>query len=155
MKKWLWFLIGLIGLVTFGSDQSAGKDVGKLQPVQVVCLQRTGGEVRIWTDTGDFGLGTDLQTALDHMSATAAAEVFLETADYLLISRDCLELLENVAALVRPSCSICLMEGDPDMENVAQFLTRHIPRITLMEYRAGERKLETLKTTDGRMTLVP
>lgn len=154
MKKWLYFLTGLFVVGALGTDSSAGKDVGKLQPVQVVCLSYADDKVRIWTDTGDAGSGPDLMAAVGDMSAAAASEVFLETADYLLVSRDCLALLQDAAGVLRPSCSVCLMDGQPDMERVGQYLTLHIPQITLMEYRAGEQSLQTLKTTDGRMTLV-
>ena len=154
MKKWLYLLSGLLVVMVLGNSSSAGKDVGKLRPVQVVCVNMVDGQVQIWTDTGDIGVGIDLHRAVEDMKASAVAEVFLETADHLLISEQCVSLLSEAAIYLRPSCSVCLMDGEPEMEQVGQFLTLHIPKITLMEYRAGEHSLQTLKTTDGRMVLV-
>lgn len=154
MKKRLWLFAALLAAAILGRTPSAGMDVGKLQPVQVVCLARGEGNVSVWTDTGDWGAGPDLKAAVEDMKACAAGEIFLETADHLLLMPDCLELLEDAAALLRPSCSLCLLEGEPDMEQIGQFLALHAPTVTLMEYRAGWGQLQTLKTADGRMTLV-
>ena len=154
MNRWLWMPEALFVVAVLGSRPSAGTDVGKLQPVQVVCLARTNGNVMVCTDTGDCGTGADLKTAVEDMKACAAGEIFLETADHLLLMPDCLELLEEAAVLLRPSCTLCLLEGEPNLEQIGQFLDLHAPKVTLMEYRAGWGKLQTLKTTDGRMCLV-
>lgn len=150
MKKWVALLAAAILIKT----PSAGTDIGKLQPVQVVCLTRAGDGVAVWTDTGDRGTGPDLKTAVEDMKARATGEIFLETADHLLLTPDCLELLEEASELLRPSCTLCLLEGEPDMEQIGQFLKIHPPAVTLMEYRAGWGQPQTLKTGEGRMTLV-
>ena len=154
MKKWLWMLAGLMAAAALGSGETAGTDVGKLQPVQVVCLARLDGIVSVCTDTGEQGTGPDLKSAVENMKACAAGEIFLETADHLLLMPDCLELLEEAAALLRPSCTLCLLDGEPNMERIGPFLDLHAPAVTLMEYRAGWGQLQTLKTADGRMCLV-
>lgn len=154
MKKWLLYaaLIGAVALLA--AKPSAGTDIGMLQPVQVVCLSRTGDDVSVQTDTGDWGTGKNLRAAVEHMKAGAAGEVFLDTADHLLLSPDCQDLLSEADGLLRPSCTVCYMEGQPDLERIGQFLRHHTPAITLMGYRAGRRDLQTLLTEDGRMTLV-
>lgn len=154
MKKWLWFLAAFLVVAMVGTKPSAGKDVAELQPVQVVCLGKSGDNIAVWTDTGDWGMGLTLDAAVEDMKMAAAGEVFLETADYLLLMEDCLLLLEDVAAYLRPSCSLCFMQGEPDLNRIGQFLRTHVPEITLIEYNAGIRKLQTLKTEKGRMYLV-
>lgn len=154
MKKWLLILAALLGILTMGTESTAGMDVGKLQPVQVLCLRRMGRDVIVWTDTGDRGTGADLKAAVEDMKRSASAEIFLETADHLLLMPDCIDLLQDAAHFLRPSSTLCLLEGEPDMERIGQYLQVHAPQVTLMEYRAGLQKLQTLKTTDGRMALV-
>lgn len=154
MKKWLRYGALVLAVLVFGAEPSAGKDVGKLQPVQVVCMSRAGTDIILWTDTGDRGAGPTPEDALQAMKSAAAGEIFLDTAEHLLLTADCLDILAEMGAQLRPSCSLCLMEGQPDMENVGQFLSLHTPAITLMEYRAGLRQLQTLKTIEGRMSLV-
>lgn len=154
MKKYLRY--GLMALVVlfFGAESSGGKDIGKLQPVQVVCMSRIGDELLLQTDTGDQGRGHTPQEALADMKSAAAGEIFLDTAEFLLLTPDCLDILDEMGAVLRPSCSLCLMEGEPNLEQIGQFLALHTPKLTLMEYRAEPGQLQTLKTTDGRMTLV-
>lgn len=154
MKKILRWAVAAMTLLVFGSESYAGKDIGKLQPVQVVCMSRSGSEVLLWTDTGQRGSGFTPEEALCDIKSTAPGEIFLDTADYLILTADCVDLLDEMSAIVRPSCSLCLMEGEPDLERVGQFLSVHVPQVTLVKYRAGRMQLQTLKTADGRMSLV-
>ena len=151
MKRWLW----LLPLLLAAFLPSGGTDIGKLQPVQVVCLTRENGAMVIRTDTGDQGMGIDLPSAVEDLKGCAPGEIFMETADHLLLMPDCLPMVEELAQLLRPSCTICLMEGEPNLDEVGDFLSLHGAGPTLMEYRAGWGELQTLKTVDGRMCLVP
>lgn len=154
MKKLLRSAAILLLVLILGTDASGAKDVATLQPVQVVCMTRAGETVILWTDTGDQGMGATAALALECMRSGAAGEIFLDTAEYLLLTEDCLHILEEMNRILRPSCNLCLMEGTPDLEKVGQFLRLHSPDATLMAYRAGKGQLPTLKTEDGRMTLV-
>lgn len=154
MKRWLWY-IGLAAAVAFLSGkQPAGKDIGKLQPVQAVRLTCAGEQVRMETDTGDFGEGENVQAALEDMKRSASGEIFLDTADYLIVSPDCLELMPSVASYLRPSCAVCVEDGEPDMGRIGSYLQNHTPDVTLKKYRAGLRDMQTLVTREGRMRLV-
>lgn len=154
MKKWLWYLAVLAFVTVLGRKPTSGNDIGKLQPVQVVCILRQENGVVVQTDTGDWGVGDTLWSATENMKETATKDVFLETADHLLLAPSCVELLPQIMEMLRPSCSLCLMEGEPDLEQVGQFLEFHRPELTLTQYQAGKRDLPTLKTENGRMTLV-
>ena len=154
MKKWIWY-VAIIAAVAFLSGKSSvGTDVGKLQPVQVVRVASRNGWVMIETDTGDLGVGETLKTAFEDLKQSASAEVFLDTADYLIIGKDCEELLPSLMKKLRPSCAVCIEDGEPDLEQVGVFLEYHKPEVTLMRYKAGESSLPTLQTEEGRMTLV-
>lgn len=154
MKKWIWYLIVVATVALLSGNGTSGKDVGKLQPVQVVRVSSGGGQVLIETDTGDVGVGAALTEAFENMKRTASASVFLDTADYLLISESCTALLPALMTYLRPSCVVCLEDGSSDMEQVGAFLEYHKPELTLMRYKAGEKDLPRLRTRDGRMELV-
>ena len=154
MKKWLWYFAILAAAAFLGARSGPGQDVGKLQPVQVVCVYREVDAVVVQTDTGDWGVGDTFRAAAENMNAAATGEVFLETADHLLVAPDCIDLIGEAMELLRPSGSLCLMEGQPDLTQVGQFLQTHRPEATLARYRAGLCDLQTLKTENGRMTLV-
>ena len=154
MKRWLWY-IGIVAAVAALSGKSpAGKDIGKLQPVQVVRLSCVQGQVCMKTDTGDVGIGEDLKSALADMKLSASSEIFLDTADYLIVSPACVDLLPAMMHYLRPSCAVCVEEGRPDMEQVGAYFQQHGPDVTLTRYRAGQRDLPTLVTREGRMHLV-
>lgn len=154
MKRWLGYLCAMAAVVGLSANGSVGKDIGKLQPVQVVYLSCNGSEVLLQTDTGDWGQGNGVSNALQDMKASSSAEVFLEMADYLLLSPDCEDLLPEMMDLLRPSCALCLTDGQPDMGQVGAYLQSHSPRITMNQYRAGQRQLQMLVTQEGRMALV-
>lgn len=154
MKRWVWYVV-IIGVVAALSGKStAGEDIGTLQPVQTVRLSCVRGQVCMETDTGDVGVGEDLKSALEDMKGSASGEIFLDTADYLIISPACIDLLPAMNAYLRPSCAVCMEEGETSMEQVGLFLQQHTPETTLMKYRAGDRNLQTLVTREGRMHLV-
>lgn len=154
MKRWLWYLAALLLVAALGWMPFTGTDVAKLQPVEVIRLSLEGDIIRVETDTGGSGSGTDLEEAFSDLKESTPGKVFLETADYLLLSREAQGLLEPLAAYLRPACSICLETGKAELETVADFLGAHEPGMTLQEYRAGKRELPELYAREGRMYLV-
>lgn len=154
MKRWLWYIGIIVAVAALSGKSSAGMDIGKLQPVQVVRLTCPRGQVRMETDTGDSGTGENLKEALADIKLSAASEIFLDTADYLIVSPGCVDLLPAMLQYLRPSCAVCIEKGKPNMEQVGLYLQQHSPDITLMQYRAGQCDLPTLVTRGGRMHLV-
>lgn len=154
MKRWLWYIGIVAAVAALSGKTSAGTDIGKLQPVQVVRLSNPQGQVCMETDTGDFGVGENLKAALVDMKMSSSAEIFLDTADYLIISPGCVDLLPAMMQYLRPSCAVCIEEGKPDMEQVGIYLQQHSPTITLIQCRAGQCDLPTLVTREGRVSLV-
>lgn len=154
MKRWLWYLAAVLLVEALGWMPFAGTDVAKLQPVEVIRVGVEDGLIRVETDTGGSGSGVDLAEAFADLKASAAGTVFLETADYLLVSHDAQSLLESLGAYLRPACGICLESGVADLEMVADFLSTHEPGMTLQEYRAGKQNLPELSVREGRMHLV-
>lgn len=154
MKRWLICAAIVVAAALLSGKGTPGTDVGKIQPVQVVCVSGGADWVKIETDTGDMGTGSNLEQAFENMKAASSAEVYLDTAEYLLISQGCDGLISEMMAHLRPSCTVCVVDGEPDMEKVGEFLHQHEPQTTLMHYRAGKRELPTLEIREGRMELV-
>ena len=147
MKRWLWYIGVVAAIAALSGKAAAGIDVAKLQPVQVVRLTCPEGEVVLETDMGDWGMGETLKDALKDLNAAASWV-------YVLVSLDCVVLVAAMMKQLRPSCSVCLGEGELDMAQVGAYLQQHAPEVTLMEYRAGEHQLKTLVMREGRMKLV-
>lgn len=154
MKRWAWYVAALALIVAVSAESYAGSDVGELQPVQTVRVIDRNGQIVVETDTGDFGEGVTLKDAFADMEATASTRLFLDTAEYLLIAPECQSLLPELMSYLRPSCYLCLTEGEADLAQVGQFLRCHVPERTLMDHRAGLGGIPMLKASDGRMELV-
>ncbi len=154
MKRWFFYGAALLLAAVLGWLPFTGTDVAKLQPVEVLRVGMEKGLVQVETDTGSIGKGTDLEKAFLDLKETATGEIFLETADYLLLRPEARGLLEALADYLRPACGICLESGTAKLEQVAPFLAAHEPGLTLQEYRAGQRELPTLNTHEGRLSLV-
>lgn len=150
MKKW----IVAAALVAVSVAGRSGTDVAKLQPVQVVAVTKQDGQVLLQTDTGSFGIGADVAAALSDMGRTSASEVFLDTAEFLLVDPKCEDQLPALEELLRPACMVCRMEGDVELEDVGSFLRNHSPERTLKDWRAGEVIHQVLVTKEGRTELV-
>ncbi len=144
----------LAAVILLGGKGGTGTDIAQLRPVEVVVVGQKDGQIRIQTDTGDGGIGPDVTMAIDNLKNTAPAEIFLDTAEYLLIERECLGELPNLMNHLRPSCGVCILEGEPDLEQTARYLNIHPPKVTLSRYQAGERRLEVLVIKEGVMELV-
>ena len=150
MKYWLLFFSVFIAAAALGTTSPQGTDIAKLAPVEVVWLSERDGQVFLKTDTGDYGAGQDMQTALENMKATASGTVFLDTADYLIVEQGCEDLLDQTYTFLRPSCMICMAERIPDLESVTEYLAAHEPELTLREYRVDKGEIPELVEQEGR-----
>lgn len=154
MKRWLWYVAAVVAVAAIGGMPFSGTDVAELQPVELIRVSRSLGTVRVETDTGAFGAGTDLRGAFSDMMETSTGNIFLETADHLLISPAAVDLLPELADRLRPACGICMENGTADLEQAAAYLKTHEPDATLRDIRAGAAAIPSLLVREGRMYLV-
>ena len=147
MKKWM---LALAALIWFTPVK--GTDVGKLLPVELVSLRREGETLRVETDTGDFGMGDTLEEAMDNLKRTAQGEIFLETADYLLLSPDSQSAWPKLSGYFRPGTLVYQTADAVDPEEAAQYLRTRRAGIPLN--RMGENgSLPVIKEEEGRVEL--
>ena len=151
MKHWVWYLLGLLLVAAFGGMPFMGTDVAQLQPVQVVQITRAFGQVAVQTDTGDFGTGPTLDLAFEDLKRTTPGQVFLETAEFLLLATGAENLLPELTEYLRPGCNVCLITGEADLELAATFLDAHPPQVTLQDCRAENVVLPLLVAYEGRL----
>ena len=153
MKKWPVYFLALAVVLLLGWTPFEGTDVAQLQPVRVIRISSELGRVTVETDTGDLGVGKNGQEAIAHLKETTAGQVFLDTADFILVDERSLQLLPELADVLRPGCGVCLAEGKMDLKDAGEFLEIHSPKFTLQDIRAGQSKLEKLTVSKGRMEL--
>lgn len=152
MKKWIWLLVPAALLL--GRAEHTGTDISRLDPVQVVRVSVSDG-VTVETDTGAVGIGSDLEEAIADLHASTSKTVFLDTAQYLLLSGSAERYLPELSMLLRPASQVCLAEGEMDLKAAAEYLGAHSPENRLLDCMAGEYRLKKLYYKEGRGQLVP
>lgn len=135
MKRFILPLLALLALTTLVRLPSPATDVGKLEPVSTVQIIASYNGVRIRTDTGAEGVGPNLASAVEDLHADTDAYVFLDTADYLLLTNVPDEMTLRLCDYFRPSCRVCTIRGTPDLSFAAQYLTVHPLQTTLNDLR--------------------
>lgn len=127
-------------------------DVGKLQPVGLVQVYKEKGNIIIKTDTEDSGKGDQVSAAFEDLERTTAGVVFLDTADYLLLSADAADSLPDLSVYLKPGVRVCLADGGIDPAQAAEFLNVHRPPMKLRDCE-GIQNLPKLEQENGRLKL--
>lgn len=154
MKRWVLYIIVYALAALLGGNLFQGTDVAKLSPVEAVWVSAKAGQVQIETDMGDVGVGSNAKQALENMKATAQGQVFLETADYLIVERGNEGLISQLQEILRPTCGVCVAAEKPDLQQAAEFLNAHEPDVTMKKLKSREVILPILENKGGRLELV-
>ena len=134
MKKWLYLLGALAAVGILSRLPHPARDIAELKPVQAVYLYKDGGNLCIETDTGDFGAGGNLSEAASDLSAHADGEIFLDTAEFLILGRE-IAIDPSFYQYLRPGCRVCYADEQPDLAAAVEYLSAHPPQITLAHLR--------------------
>lgn len=129
-----------------------GTDVGKLQPVGLIQLYKEGETVVIVTDSGDSGTGSSVQAAFEDLEQTTSGVIFLDTADYLLLSRDAVSGARELEAYLKPSIRVCFAQKNIDPQQAAAYLAVHSPAVKLKD-RSDLHDAPELAQENGRLEL--
>lgn len=152
MKKWMWLF--LAAGILLSRVEHTGTAIDLLEPAQVVRITVEDEETSIETDTGAKGIGKDLTAAVENLHSSSPTVVFLETAEYLIVNERAVEELPEVYELLRPSCQMCVSDGELDLKEAGSFLKTHSSGVTLLQYRAEPVQLPKLYCQEGRGQLV-
>lgn len=147
MRRWV--LLAAAFAVLSWASPIRGIDVGELEPVGLVRV-RCDGRIVLETDTGAAGKGRSLEEAAKNLEETAEGKVFLDTADYAVVSENYKEKLSELLELVRPGTEICILDGSGDCEELARFLSAHSPGTTLWEAVQQGKRVPVLIREEGR-----
>lgn len=151
MKRWIGLLAGF-ALAVFLAP-SGKTDISELRPVELLSLYKEEGQLCVETDTGDLGRGVDLQTALKDLRATTPGEIFLETADYVMVTAETKECLLELKTILRPATEIVQMQDRIEASAAVEFLSVHRPGLLMKDY-GSESMLPQLSIKEGRCCLV-
>ena len=119
-----------------------GMDIGRLRPVEVVQLYEKAGLVFLKTDTGDVGWGLTVDQAVKKLKETTPGEVYLDTADYLLLEEGTEEYLPVLKAYLKGGTRVAHAMEDVDLEEAAAYLRMHRPLERLKNTVKPKEKIE-------------
>ena len=149
MKKWRWFALG-IAVILLGRMEHTGAQINYLEPVETVLITQNNGNIIIETDTGAKGVGSTLEKAIENLHSSTASDIFLDTAQYLLVSSRTEKMISQMTAVIRPAARVCKIRGEVDLAEVTGYLRTHPPKVQLKDLMAEEAKLQTLYYQEGR-----
>ena len=160
MKKWI-ILSLLAAAVAFGTVSPFPRaDVGRLQPVQTLVVWRQGTQIVL--NGGQVqGRGTDWAQAMADLRQSGKGQVFLGTADSIVLVQSAVGLLPQVLSdpAIRPAAQVCMARQPiEDPEQAAEYLQAHRTAVTVQHLRtvianAKAVKLPVLAVTEGGLRL--
>lgn len=145
MKKWLFLTAVLIAVAVLSHRPHPARDVAKLEPIQTLYVYIDGTELSIETDTGARGTGKTLTEAAAAMKANASAELFLDTAEFLILAPE-VSITEEFHTLLSPTCKVTITTTTPDLQTISDYLTTHSPQTTLSDVRVKITQHSALST---------
>lgn len=120
MKRILVYLLITAALALVPLERT---DVADLRPVQTVALYKTPEGYRIETDTQDVGSGKTVDSAYQDLLDTTSGIIYLDTADFLLISEAALPGLQDMDKYLKNGVKACSVIGEGDLKAVSKFLS--------------------------------
>ncbi len=118
------------------------EDIGDLEPIQAVWLYIEDDHIALKTDTDDYGAGQTVEDAIHAMKENSEGVVYLDTAQFLLVSENALPYMTQLTKALKDSVKICLWEGN-DVKSVARYMQSHDVGYKMKELNRGK-QLQTI-----------
>ena len=132
MKKYLYILIIGVSLLV----PVKKTDIAKLQPVEAVFVHDVVDRVEIFTDTGDWGEGTTVLAALEDMKANATRYIYLDTAKYLLVSKE--QQIADLGKELKGSVRLGMWDSNDELFDAVSYLEIHDKMPKLKNWEPGD-----------------
>lgn len=123
-------------------------DVGDLEPVQAVWAHKENGKIVLETDTNDRGTGATVKEALADMKNCCPGIIYLDTAQFLLLSEEVTGELAQIGAYLKDKVEVCLWDGQGEIEDAAKYMSAHRNGIRLKEITETD-KLPKIERIQG------
>ncbi len=111
-------------------------DVAKLLPIRAVAVYMEDGAVVLETDTENLGRGETAGKALEKLKNETPAVVYLDTAEYLLVTEDAVAQVQELRKYLKPSVKVCVCDAAGRVKDAAEYLEIHGNLTKLRDFRA-------------------
>jgi len=101
------------------------QEVRKLLPIRAVAVYRSQGQITLETDTEHKGQGKSVEAAIMELKKNTPAVVYLDTAEFLLVSKDAEEVIPQLANYFKPRVKVCICDAEGDVETAAEYADVH------------------------------
>ena len=144
MKKWL-YPAAFLAVALLARMPHPAVDIARLAPVRSIYIYIDGETLTIETDDRISGSGLDLREAYQDLTANADREIFLDTAEFLVLDPD-VAITEEFYDLLRPTTKVVFAVEPPDPDTISDYLAIHPPRLTLANLRPTNTQPSDLRT---------
>ena len=125
-------------------------DVGKLRPIEVIMICKEDEKIMLVTDTEDVGYGETVEEAFQNMQDTSYGVIYLDTAEYLLITPGTVTQIEYLRTKLKGTTRICQVTEGITTEGVGEYLSAHNELPQLRHWKNNE-NLPVLRQKNGRL----
>ena len=132
MKRIIIYCIILAGIFWIPVEKSEIRD---LEPIQAVWMYMENGEVVLVTDTEDEGRGESVSEALDVMKEKSSGIIYLDTAQFLLVSETAQEKVSEIIPFLKAKVKVGLWEGG-NLKEAARYMQSHRTGVKLGKWNA-------------------
>lgn len=115
-------------------------NIADLLPVEAVAVYMDGEQIVLETDTEHKGTGKTAEKALAALKENTPAVVYLDTAEYLLVSADAVEQVENLRPYLKPSVKVCVCQAAGKVKNAVEYLEVHGDLVSLKTWKTKSYK---------------
>lgn len=110
-------------------------DISDLEPIQVVKMDRQDGNIVLQTDTGDEGIGENVQQALENLKQNSAGIIYLDTAEFLTVTENAKEYIGSMKALLKEKVRVCQWNGEGELSTVGKYMKAHKIGVRLQQWK--------------------
>lgn len=140
MKKIILYIFIMVGTLLLPTQK---QDVADLEPIQAVWLRMENEMLVLQTDTEDIGIGHNVAEALADMKLHSPGIVYLDTAEYLLVSQNAMSRISELNGILNKSVRVSLWNGEGDLVEAARYMQSHKTGIELGDW-SKEKGLEKI-----------
>ena len=110
-------------------------NIADLLPIESLAVYMEAGWVVLETDTAHKGFGETVEQALADLKENTAKVVYLDTAEYLLISEDATEQIDALRSHLKASVKVAVCEAKGKVKEVVEYLRLHQKMPTLRRWK--------------------
>ena len=120
-------------------------DIAQLEPVQTLAIQSTDDMIRLETDTGQKGQGSTVPLAIADLESKTPGVIYLDTAQYLLITENALQIAHDLQQHLKPWVRVCIWDGESSVSGAAQYLKK---RTDMPRFYRWKQTVEKIKKSE-------